>query len=108
MRFKPETLVYRLILKPDIQKQSKGGIDLSALSDRTQAINTDKGEVLFIGPKAFKDYGHETPPVSIGDLVYYAKYGAKVLKDEDSGELFIIVNDEDILVSYEVNPKSGE
>ena len=100
MKFKESTLVHRVILKPDILKKSKGGIDLSAVSDRTQAINTDKGEVFMIGPKAWKDFGCDEPPVKVGDQVYYSKYGAKVLKDEKQDQLYIIINDEDILVGY--------
>jgi co-chaperonin GroES (HSP10) len=46
------------------------------------------------------DFKCDTPPVQVGDEVYYAKYGAKVLKDEDTGELYIICNDEDVLVGY--------
>ena len=101
MKFKPETLVHRVILKPYIlPKKSAGGIDLSALEDRMQAVNTDKGKVLMFGPKAWKDFGCGEPPVQIGDNVYYSKYGAKVIKDEETGELFILLNDEDILVGY--------
>ena len=99
MKFKPETLVYRVILKPFVQKETKAGIIL-AQSERSQAVNSDKGTILAIGPKAWKDFGHEDSPFNVGDLVYYAKYGAKVLKDEDTGDLYIICNDEDLLVGY--------
>ena len=99
MKFKPETLVHRVIIKPFIQKQTESGIIL-ATDDRRQAVNSDRGEVFLIGPKAWKDFGCETPPVKVGDLVYYAKYGAKVLKDEETDELYLICNDEDILVGY--------
>ena len=101
MKFNPDTLVHRVILKPYIlPKKSEGGIDLTAISERTQAVNTDRGEILMFGPRAWKDFGCETPPVKIGDKVIYAKYGAKVIKNEKTDELFIICNDEDILVEY--------
>jgi co-chaperonin GroES (HSP10) len=96
MKFKPETLAHRVILKPYIEKQSKGGIVI-ARDERSQAINTDKGELFLKGPKC--EFGLDA--LNIGDKVYYAKYGAKLLKDEDTGELYIICNDEDILVGYE-------
>lgn len=99
LAFKPETLVHRVILKPFIEKVSKGGIVI-ATDDRWQAINTDKGTVFMFGPKAWKDFGCEEPPVQIGDEVFYSKYGAKVIKDEEADELYIICNDEDILVGY--------
>lgn len=99
MKFNRETLVHRVILKPFIEKESKGGI-LIARDERSQAINTDKGTVLMFGDRAWKDFGCTDAPVKPGDKVYYAKYGAKVLKDEDTGEFYVLCNDEDILVGY--------
>ena len=100
MKFNRETLVHRVILRPFIEKQSKGGILISR-DERSQAINTDKGEILMFGDRAWKDFGCVDAPVKPGDKVYYAKYGAKVLKDEDTGEFYVICNDEDILVGYQ-------
>lgn len=99
MKFLPETLVHRVILKPFIERESKGGIVI-ARDERAQAINTDKGEIVMFGPRAWKDFGCDTPPVQIGQKVYYAKYGAKLLEDEDTKEKYIILNDEDVLVGY--------
>ena len=94
MKFRPETLVYRVILKPHIEKETKSGIVI-ARDERSQAINTDKGTVVFVGPKAECD-------VKPGDKVYYAKYGAKTIADPDNqDEYFILLNDEDILVGFE-------
>ena len=101
MKFNKDTLVHRVILKPYVlPKKSEGGIDLSAISERSQAINTDRGIILMFGPQAWKDFGCKQPPFKVGDKVFYAKYGAKVLKDEDTEELYIILNDEDVLVEY--------
>lgn len=99
MKFRAETLVHRVVIKPFIQKQTESGI-LIARDERSQAVNSDRGEIYMIGPKAWKDFGLDEPPVKVGDMVYYAKYGAKVLKDEKTEELFILCNDEDILVGY--------
>src|SRR5687767_6402913 len=100
MKFRSETLVHRVILKPFITKKTASGI-IIAKDERKQAVDSDKGEVFMIGPKAWKDFGCDEFPVKVGDTVYYAKYGAKVLKDEVKDELYIICNDEDILVGYE-------
>jgi len=104
MKFRPETLVHRVIIKPKIETETASGIVI-ARDERSQAINTDQGTVWMIGPLAWKDFKCETPPVSIGDKVYYSHYGAKVLKDERTGDLFVICNDEDILVGYEEEHK---
>lgn len=99
MKFRAETLVHRVILKPFVQTKTESGIVI-ARDERSQAINTDRGEVFMIGPKAWKDFGCDTPPVAVGDKVYYAKYGTKLLKDEITGDMYIIANDEDILAGY--------
>jgi co-chaperonin GroES (HSP10) len=103
MKFKEDTLGFRLILKPlDVMKMSAGGIDMSAVSERTQAINSDKGEILMIGPAAWGNIPvDQRPKLKVGDKVMYAKWGAKTMQDPENKELFYIVcNDEDILVGY--------
>lgn len=100
MKFNQESLDVRIILKPYIlPTKSEGGIDLSAISARSQAINTDRGEIVLIGPTAWYDRPIK-PNLKPGDTVYYSKYGAKTLQDDETKELFIICNDEDILVGY--------
>ena len=101
MKFKPNTLGVRCILKPlGVEKTSKGGIDLSAMSTRTKAINTDKGVVLMIGESAWFDKPIK-PDIKVGDSVFYAKYGAKTIADPDNqDEYFILLNDEDILAAF--------
>lgn len=98
MKFIPESLGHRVIVKPSIEKESKGGI-LIARDERSQAINTDKGVILFIGPDCWFDKPNKLN-VKVGDKVFYAKYGAKTIKDEDTGEFYVLMNDEDILVGY--------
>lgn len=102
MKFNPASLGYRVILRPlDVKKMSDGGIDLSAMSDRVQAINSDKGEVLMIGESAWDDLSVK-PDIKVGDKVFYAKWGAKTLQDPNNKDMFyILCNDEDILVSYD-------
>lgn len=99
MKFRPETLVHRVLIKPFVEKKTASGIFI-AKDERKQAIDSDKGEVFMIGPEAWKPFGCKIPPVKIGDQVIYSKYGAKVIKDDETDELYIICNDEDVLVGY--------
>lgn len=101
LKFRPDTLGFRVLLKPiDVKKMSEGGIDLSALSSRTQAINSDRGEIVMVGEGAWFDKPVK-PALKPGDKVFYAKYGAKTLQDPENKEVFyILCNDEDILVGY--------
>lgn len=101
MKFQQESLGNRVILKPFIEKVTKGGIVL-ARDARSQAINTDKGEILMVGPSCWYDQPEVSRPnVKAGDTVFYAKYGAKTIQDLDDPETFyILANDTDILVGY--------
>lgn len=99
MKFKPETLGFRVLLRPDILKETKSGIVIAS-SDRNQAINAERGIIVAIGPEAFKAFGFASP-FKVGDKVIYSKYGAKLLKDKEADELYMICNDEDILVAIE-------
>lgn len=99
VKFKADSLAERLIIKPTIEKVSKGGIVI-AQSARNQAINTNKGEVFMIGPQCWYDLP-EKPNIKVGDLVYYAHFGAKVMKVEGYEDFFVLVNDKDILVAFE-------
>ena len=99
LKFLPDTLVHRVILKPFVEKVSKGGIVIAS-DERMQAVNTDQGEIVMFGKQAWKDFGCDEPPFKPGDKVYYSKYGAKVIKPEGAEDFFILCNDEDILVGY--------
>lgn len=96
--FQQKSLANRVIIKPLIEKQTKSGIVL-ARDERSQAINTDRGEIYMIGPMAWYDLP-EKPDLKTGDKVYYSHYGAKTIKPEDSADFYIICNDADILVGY--------
>ena len=99
MNFLERTLANRVILKPKIEKESKGGI-IIARDERSQAVNTNQGEVFMIGPLCWYDLP-EKPDVKVGDKVYYAHYGAMTLKPEGSEDFFVLCNDVDILVGYQ-------
>ena len=102
LKFKKETLGHRVLIKPQLaEKQTASGIIVSFDNDRKAAIDSDKGTIVAVGPQAYKDFGDGTPWVKEGDFVYYAKYGAKVIKDSEDGEIYVICNDDDILLGLE-------
>jgi co-chaperonin GroES (HSP10) len=104
MKFLVETLAERVILKPLIKRVSGGGIALIR-DPRNNAINTDKGEIVAIGPQAWYDLPSK-PELKVGDKVLYSHYGAKIIRNEDQPDpdkddaYFVICNDRDILVGY--------
>lgn len=101
IEFKQGSLAERLILKPITLKDKKKDsmIDLSALDKRKEAVNTNQGIVYMIGPMAWYDLP-EKPDIKIGDTVFYAKYGAMIIKVDGQDDEFVLCNDKDILVGY--------
>jgi co-chaperonin GroES (HSP10) len=63
---------------------------------------TDVGTVYAIGPTAWKhpDYGYGGPEwepwCKIGDRVIFGKYSGKQVHNKDTGEEFMVINDDDI------------
>jgi len=96
--FNQKSLGRRVLLKPKIEKETKSGIVI-ARDERTQAINTNQGEVFMIGPACWEDY-ETKPEVNVGDQVYYARYGAMTIKPDGMEDFLVLCNDEDILVGY--------
>jgi co-chaperonin GroES (HSP10) len=65
---------------------------------REQA-GVDRGTVVSVGGTAFKDFGVDSP-IAVGDMVAFARYSGKLLKDPFTEEEFIALNDEDIIAIY--------
>lgn len=95
----------RVLLKPfKIQEHDKvfaaakaAGIALPEFSERKEQANVDKGTVLQIGPKVHEDYIGD---IKVGDVVGFAKFGGKFVQDTESDELYLIVNDEDLICKF--------
>lgn len=66
----------------------------------------DKGVIVSIGETAFKDYGIESP-VEVGDYISYAKFGGKDVTDPETGEVFVVINDEDVVAILTKEPTVG-
>lgn len=108
LKYKEKTLGHRVLIKPFLNKKTttdSGIVFRLDVNDRQAAIDSDRGTVVAIGPQAYKDYGDGTPWIEVGDFVYYSKYGAKVIKDEqaenDEDKIYVICNDEDVLLGME-------
>lgn len=95
----------RILVKPfKIQEHDKvfesakkAGIILTEVSERKEQINVDKGTVLQIGSKCHEDYVGE---LVVGDTIAYAKFGGKFIQEPGSEEVFLIINDEDLLCIF--------
>lgn len=116
-----EALGHRLTIRPDKVKDSeaektkklaeKAGFvlpdkiaeDLDNEYTRAQA-SVDQGIVLTIGATAFRDFGGE-PWCDVGDYVAYARHAGKWVKDPETDENILVLNDEDIICRIIDNQK---
>lgn len=101
-------LGHRILIQPDklddidpARKRAKAaGIELLDERDESvlQRAGVDKGTVIAIGTTAFKDFGGESW-CSVGDYICYAKHAGKWVKDPETDENMLILNDEDVVCS---------
>jgi len=92
---------YMVLVKPDFEQVSKGGIDLSALNDRVGIAAVDTGVVVDIGPTAWKAYDNGLPWCKIGDKICYARFGGKIIQVPDSNEKLVLIADGDVRLVLE-------
>jgi len=90
-------ILNRILLKPlYVVNKTATGIIVSSdgMSEREQLGNTT-GEVVAIGPDAFKEEGYTEPPVKVGDKVVIAKYAGLMYIGRD-GNKYRMINHDDI------------
>lgn len=75
----------------------KIGIEVPEFTKRKEETVIDTGIVVSIGKTAWKafDDGHQW--CEVGDTVAYARHSGKRIKDPDTDEDFLVINDEDVV-----------
>jgi len=58
--------------------------------------SVDQGVVLSIGPTAWHDF-NSLPWCGVGDTILFAKFAGKFVKDPETNENVVILNDEDVI-----------
>ncbi len=77
---------------------SKGGIVIQETGTQEQRqIAEQLGVVVSLGPNAYKAFDDGSPWCKVGDTVLMTKYCGEWRKDEATGEIYQIINDEDVL-----------
>lgn len=98
----------RLLIKPfKVEENDRvfraakaAGIELPELSERKIQSTIDKGTVLQIGPTASREY---IQGLEVGNLVGFTKFGGKFVRDIDSDEDLLVINDEDVICIFKGN-----
>jgi co-chaperonin GroES (HSP10) len=89
---------HHVLVKPEkAEDRSKGGIWAPASVIESQTKGTIYGELIAVGPNAWKAFDDGKPWAKIGDKVTFAKYGGAPIEDPETREFYRILNDEDIL-----------
>lgn len=96
-----EVVTFRILVKPDNVEEKeykttiKGFVVAGEEKERKQQA-VDSGKVVAMGPVPFKAY--DTPnPLTVGDTIVYAKFAGKEVADPETGEKFVVINDEDVV-----------
>lgn len=96
---------HRVLIKLDpVVETSKGGIIISSGKDqKRESQGMETGEVLELGPTAYKDFGEAW--VKVGDKVKFKRYEGVY---EEVGEVgYRILNDDDIFAIVEGEAQSN-
>ncbi len=83
----------RLVVKPQDEEESRTASGL-VIPD-TAKEKPQLGEVLAVGPGEFKDGERIPVDVTVGDVVFYSKYGGTEVKH--NGEDLLILSSRDVL-----------
>lgn len=104
-------LGHRVLIDPEFddglgeaEALTKAGFQLVGESVDMQRAATQIGRIVAIGSTAWKDEGlggHRW--AEVGDLVYFAKYAHKIVKDGEKE--YFIVNDEDCQCKIDDDPE---
>jgi co-chaperonin GroES (HSP10) len=98
-------ILHRILVKQDkldekdeVFKAAKAlGIEIARDEHSREQAAIDTGEVIEIGPTAFKDFGLDELPIKVGQTIVYARYGGKAITDPETKEVFVALNDEDVI-----------
>jgi chaperonin GroES len=83
----------RIVVKPQDDEESRTASGL-VIPD-TAKEKPQLGEVLAVGPGEFRDGERVPVDVSVGDVVFYSKYGGTDVKHD--GEDYLILSSRDVL-----------
>ena len=113
---KLQPLGFRVLIRPDEVKKyhevdgSDLKIEIVSANERADKTAMYVGQIVGIGPLAWRDYNKDTNVgdwASVGDYVLYSRYSGKWITDPETEEEYVIVDDNHILckVDREVTPK---
>ncbi len=88
---------HRVLVLPDIPPDKIGSLFVPSWVKANRSIENIFGEIIAIGPNAWKAFDEGKPWAKVGDRVAFAKYGGFNLEDPDTKIQYRLLNDEDIV-----------
>lgn len=105
-----------LLVRPDKLEETdpvfaaakKAGLHFAELTEtKREQAGVDKGVVVAVGSQAFKAFGGEQEDwCQVGDYIAYARYAGKYVKDPETGNELLVINDEDYVCTI-IGDKNG-
>jgi len=86
-----------LIKAEDVDEQTRGGLYLAPSTMERRKNERVIGTIVAIGKTAWLGFDKGEPWAEAGDKILYARYGGCTVKDPETQEEFIILNDEDVI-----------
>jgi co-chaperonin GroES (HSP10) len=77
----------------------RAGIELIKEHTVKEQVAVSKGTVVAMGPSCYQDFKTE-PWCKVGDKVGYVRHGGMFIKDPETEEDVLILNDEDIICIF--------
>lgn len=88
---------HRLTVKPHVlEKKTASGIIITEDIRNNERGAVDRGTVVAVGPTCWQQFDG-TQWCQPGDEIVYAKFAGKMIKDKDTDEAVIVLNDEDVV-----------
>jgi co-chaperonin GroES (HSP10) len=88
---------YHVLVRPDNVAERQGTILLPTSVREREQLAQVFGEIVAVGPSAWKGFDDGEPWACVGDRVSYAKYGGFLLEDPETKEHFRLLLDKDIV-----------
>lgn len=88
---------YHVLVRPDNVSERAGTLYLPTATREREQLAQVFGEIVAIGPSAWKGFDDGEPWAKVGDRVSYAKYGGFLLEDPETKEHFRLLLDKDIV-----------
>ena len=92
----------RIIIEQDkLEEVTESGIILQRSNEAGEQAGIIRGTVLAIGDACWDQW--PSPWAKVGDVVYFAKYAGKNVPDPVTEEIYLVMNDIDIIATVEEN-----